>query len=149
MLGDTAVAVHPDDERYADLVGKTIALPLMDREIPIIADQGVDPTFGTGAVKVTPAHDPNDFEIGRRHDLAMINIFTRNAEVNENGGPYAGLDRYEARERVKAELEERGLFRGSESITHNVSISQSIIKMTINVSSIWCILHMRSQKSLE
>ena len=96
MLGDTAVAVHPDDPRYKDLVGKTVVLPLMDREIPVIADGIlVDPKFGTGCVKVTPAHDPNDYEVGLRHQLEMINILTPDGHINANGGPYQGLDRLE------------------------------------------------------
>ncbi len=105
MLGDTGVAVNPRDHRYRHLVGKTAVLPLLGRELPIIADDYVDPEFGTGIVKVTPAHDPNDFEMGRRHGLPEINIFTPEARVNENGGPYAGLDRYEARNAVVRDLE--------------------------------------------
>lgn len=125
MLGDTAVAVHPDDERYTALVGKRLAHPFFpDRELSVIADDMVDREFGTGAVKVTPAHDPNDFEMGKRHDLGFINIFTLDATVNENGGAYRGLDRYEARKRVKADLAERGLDRGAEPITHAVAISE-------------------------
>ncbi len=109
MLGDTCVAVHPDDERYADLVGATVVLPLLGREIPIVADAYVDPTFGTGAVKVTPAHDPNDFEIAERHGCERINILTADARITEAGGPYAGLDRYEARKRVVDDLQSQGL----------------------------------------
>ncbi|HVM20702.1 MAG TPA: valine--tRNA ligase [Egibacteraceae bacterium] len=120
MLGDTAVAVHPDDERYRHLVGSTVVLPLLDREIPVIADDHVDPAFGTGAVKVTPAHDPNDYEIGRRHDLETIDVMTDEARININGGPYAGLDRFEARERVKADLDQRGLLVRVEERTHSV-----------------------------
>jgi valyl-tRNA synthetase len=105
MLGDTAVAVNPRDHRYRHLVGGTAVLPLLGREMPVIADDFVDPDFGTGIVKVTPAHDPNDFEMGRRHGLEEINIFTPEAVVNENGGPYAGLDRYEARNAVVRDLE--------------------------------------------
>ncbi len=90
MLGDTAVAVHPEDERYADLIGKTVLLPLLNREIPIIADEYVDRAFGTGVVKITPAHDFNDFEVGPRHDLTGINILDESGMINENGGPYAG-----------------------------------------------------------
>ncbi|MCX5681250.1 MAG: class I tRNA ligase family protein, partial [Candidatus Omnitrophica bacterium] len=92
MLGDTAVAVHPTDLRYKDLVGKKLILPLINREIEIIADSIIDPQFGTGAVKVTPAHDPNDFNIGKRHNLTFINIFENNASLNENAGPFKGLD---------------------------------------------------------
>ncbi|MDY6796489.1 MAG: valine--tRNA ligase [Actinomycetota bacterium] len=105
MLGDTAVAVNPRDHRYHQLVGKTAVLPLLGRELPVIADDFVDPEFGTGIVKVTPAHDPNDFEMGKRHDLEEINIFTPEAVVNEGGGPYAGLERYEARNAVVRDLE--------------------------------------------
>jgi valyl-tRNA synthetase len=115
MLGDSAVAVHPDDERYKHLIGKTVIIPLVQREIPIIADPIlVDPQFGTGAVKVTPAHDPNDYAAGLRHGLAMINILNPDGTINANGGPYAGLDRYEARERVTADMEKLGLFEGRE-----------------------------------
>ncbi|MGE4343138.1 MAG: valine--tRNA ligase [Geoalkalibacter sp.] len=109
MLGDTAVAVHPDDERYADLVGKSIMLPLVDREIPIIFDEYVDSEFGSGAVKITPAHDFNDFEIGKRHGLEFINIFDESGRINENGGAYQGQDRMEARKAVVADLEAAGL----------------------------------------
>jgi valyl-tRNA synthetase len=124
MLGDTAVAVHPEDGRHAALVGRALAHPFFpERELRVIADAAVDREFGTGAVKVTPAHDPNDFEMGRRHALASINIFELDATVNEHGGPYRGLDRYQARERVKADLSERGLARGTEEVTHAVAIS--------------------------
>jgi valyl-tRNA synthetase len=109
MLGDSAVAVHPEDERYRDLIGKYAILPLMDREIPIIADEYVDREFGTGAVKITPAHDFNDFEIGKRHGLELINILDPCAKINDNGGRYQGLDRYAAREEVVKDLEELGL----------------------------------------
>jgi valyl-tRNA synthetase len=120
MLGDTGVAVHPDDERYAHLVGRTVVLPLMDREIPVVADDHVDPEFGTGAVKVTPAHDPNDYEIGQRHDLEVIDVMTDEAAINEAGGPYAGLDRLEARRRVKADLDALGLLVKVEEREHSV-----------------------------
>ncbi|MDT8441991.1 MAG: valine--tRNA ligase [Desulfuromonadales bacterium] len=109
MLGDTAVAVHPDDERYADLVGQNVRLPLVDRLIPVIADEYVDREFGTGVVKITPAHDFNDFEVGRRHGLEEINIFDESGVVNAHGGPYAGQERYEARANVVADLEKLGL----------------------------------------
>ena len=109
MLGDTAVAVHPEDERYLDLIGKTVMLPLTDREIPVIADAYVDKEFGSGAVKITPAHDFNDFEMGKRHNLENINILDDSGRVNEQGGAYCGLDRYEARKKVVADLEARGL----------------------------------------
>ncbi len=120
MMGDTAVAVHPDDERYKHLVGKTLILPLMNREIPIVADAYVDPAFGTGAVKITPAHDPNDFEVGQRHGLPVINIFDETATVNENGGKYCGMERYEARKAVVADLEAGGYLLRVEPHTHNV-----------------------------
>ncbi|OFW58920.1 MAG: valine--tRNA ligase [Candidatus Solincola sediminis] len=120
MLGDTAIAVNPRDERYKDMVGKTAILPLLGREMPVIADDFVDPEFGTGIVKVTPAHDPNDFEIGKRHDLPEINILTPDAKINENGGPYAGLDRYEAREAVLADLEKISYIQKVEKREHAV-----------------------------
>jgi valyl-tRNA synthetase len=109
MLGDTAVAVHPEDERYRHLVGKKVLLPLMNREIPIIADAYVDREFGTGAVKVTPAHDPNDFEMGQRHKLPQIDVMTEDGKMSAAAGPYAGLDRFDARSRVVADLEAQGL----------------------------------------
>jgi valyl-tRNA synthetase len=110
MLGDTAVAVHPDDERYKRLIGLHVALPLTDRQIPIIADEYVDPSFGTGCVKITPGHDFNDYAVGQRHQLPIINIFTADAKINDNGpDAYRGLDRFEARKRVVAALEEQGL----------------------------------------
>ena len=105
MLGDTAVAVHPDDERYRAISGRDVILPLLERRIPVIADAYVDREFGTGALKVTPAHDINDFEIGRRHGLDSVNIFNPDASINENGGPYAGLDRYEARKKIVEDLQ--------------------------------------------
>ena len=109
MLGDVAVAVHPEDDRYRHLVGRKLRLPLVGRELVVIADDFVDPAFGTGCVKVTPAHDPNDFEMGRRHGLAPVKVLDINGCINENGGAYAGLDRYEARKRVVADLEAQGL----------------------------------------
>ncbi len=120
MLGDTCVAVHPDDERYVALVGATVVLPLLGREIPIVADDFVDPAFGTGAVKVTPAHDPNDFEIGERHGCAKINVMAADATITEEGGPYVGLDRYEARKRVVADLEALGLLVKTDDHVHSV-----------------------------
>ena len=108
LLGDTAIAVHPDDERYKDIVGKMAILPLVNREIPIVADNYVDKEFGTGAVKITPAHDPNDFEVGKRHNLPEINIMNDDATINEKGGKYAGMDRYEARKAIVADLDEQG-----------------------------------------
>ena len=114
MLGDTAVAVNPDDERYRDLVGKYVLLPLVNRKIPIISDEHVDPEFGTGVVKVTPAHDFNDFEIARRHQLPRVNIFDKNAKVTEEAGAYKGLDRFEARKRILEDLEQLGLLEKEE-----------------------------------
>ena len=113
MLGDTAIAVNPKDQRYFHLHGKKVILPLLEREIPVIADDFADPEFGSGAVKVTPAHDPNDFQIGLRHNLPQINIMDDEARINENGGQYAGLDRYEAREKILHDLEHRGLAAGT------------------------------------
>jgi len=112
MLGDTGVAVNPNDERYKHLIGKTVILPLMNREIPIVADEYVDMEFGTGVVKMTPSHDPNDFEVARRTGLAFLNIFTEDAHVNENGGKYQGLERFAARKAILADLEEQGLLVG-------------------------------------
>ncbi|MDN5311631.1 MAG: valyl-tRNA synthetase [Thermoanaerobacteraceae bacterium] len=120
MLGDTAVAVNPEDERYRHLVGKTLILPVMGREIPIIADSYVDMEFGTGAVKVTPGHDPNDFEMGLRHDLPVINVMDENGHMNENAGKFAGLDRYECRKLILKELEEKGNLEKIEELSHSV-----------------------------
>lgn len=120
MLGDTAVAVHPEDERYSHLVGKTVILPLMNREIPVIADSYVEKDFGTGVVKITPAHDPNDFEVGLRHDLPLIDVMNDNATMNANAGPYEGLDRYEARKRIVDDLEKLGLLEKVKPHVHNV-----------------------------
>jgi valyl-tRNA synthetase len=120
MLGDTAVAVNPGDERYASAVGRTLVLPLVGREIPMVADDAVDPDFGTGAVKVTPAHDPNDFEIAGRHNLPAVDIFTESAVVNDNGGRFAGLARYAAREAVKSALAEEGLLDRVEAHRHAI-----------------------------
>ena len=112
MLGDTGVAVNPNDERYKHLIGKTVILPLMNREIPIVADEYVDMEFGTGVVKMTPSHDPNDFEVAKRTGLAFLNIFTEDAHINENGGKYQGLERFAARKAILADLEEQGLLVG-------------------------------------
>ena len=120
MLGDTAVAVHPDDDRYKDIVGKKLMLPIINREIPIIADAYVDREFGTGVVKITPAHDPNDFEVGKRHNLPEINLLNDDATINENGGKFCGMDRYAAREAIVKELDEMGLLVRIEDYTHNV-----------------------------
>ena len=120
LLGDTAVAVNPDDERYTNLVGKMLKLPLTDREIPVVADPYVDKEFGTGCVKITPAHDPNDFEVGRRHNLAEINIMNDDATINCPGSKYDGMDRYEARKAMVADLEAQGLLVKVEEHVHNV-----------------------------
>ena len=121
LLGDTAIAVHPDDERYKDIVGKMCKLPLTDREIPIVADYYVDKEFGTGAVKITPAHDPNDFEVGKRHNLPELNIMNDDATINEKyGGKYAGMDRYEARKAMVEDLKEQGYLVKVVPHSHNV-----------------------------
>ncbi len=120
MLGDTAVAIHPEDERYLHLHGKKLRLPLLNREIPIVLDEWVSRDFGTGAVKVTPAHDPNDFALGERHHLPAINIMDDRAHINAEGGPYAGLDRYVARKKIVQDLEERELLAGVKDYTNNV-----------------------------
>ena len=120
MLGDTAVAVHPDDERYQHLVGKMLELPLCNRQIPVIADEYVDKEFGTGCVKITPAHDPNDFEVGKRHNLPEINIMNDDATINELGGKYAGMDRYEARKAIVEDLKEQGYLVKIKEHTHAV-----------------------------
>lgn len=120
MLGDTAVAVNPKDERYAGLIGKKVILPLVNREIPLIADDYVDMQFGTGAVKITPSHDPNDFEVAKRHDLPFVDIFDDSARINENGARYQSLDRYEAREAIVKDLQEAGYLLKIEDIDHAV-----------------------------
>ncbi|MDR1569339.1 MAG: valine--tRNA ligase [Oscillospiraceae bacterium] len=120
MLGDTGVAVHPGDKRYVDLIGKTVTLPIVNRELPVIADEYVDPAFGTGAVKMTPAHDPNDFEIAQRHGLRILNVMNDDGTMNENAGEYAGLPALEARAKIVAELERLGLLVKVEPYTHNV-----------------------------
>ncbi len=122
MLGDTAVAVHPDDERYQRFIGKHVMLPLMNREIPVIADTYVDREFGTGVVKITPAHDPNDFEVGKRHNLPEIDVMTNDAHMSAAAGKYAGLDRFEARARVVSDLEALGLLERIEDISHAVGV---------------------------
>jgi valyl-tRNA synthetase len=123
MLGDTAVAVNPDDSRYQSLIGKTVTLPIMRRKIPIIADELVDPAFGTGCVKVTPAHDPNDFEMGKRHNLPFINILHKDGTLNENAGEFAGQDRFVARNQVVQRLEEEGFLVKVEDYLHTVPYS--------------------------
>nr|WP_290668539.1 valine--tRNA ligase [Ardenticatena sp.] len=124
ILGDTAVAVHPEDERYRQYVGRTVLVPILNREIPVIADEYVDREFGTGALKVTPGHDPNDYEIGRRHNLPIINIMNSDATLNENAGPYAGLDRFEARKQLWADMEAAGLTIKTERHMQRVPRSQ-------------------------
>ena len=120
MLGDTAVAVNPEDDRYKDLIGKELMLPLMNRKLPIVADSYVDMEFGTGVVKITPAHDPNDFEVGKRHNLPEVNVLNDDATINENGGKFKGMDRYEARKAIVKELDEMGLLVKIEDHVHNV-----------------------------
>ena len=120
MMGDTGVAVNPEDERFKDLVGKTCILPIMNREIPIVADEYVELGFGTGAVKMTPAHDPNDFEVGLRHNLEIIRVIGDDGRINENGGPYNGMDRYECRKQIVKDLEEQGYLVKTEPYNHNV-----------------------------
>ena len=120
MMGDTAVAVHPEDERYTHLVGKTLILPIMNREIPVIADEYVEREFGTGCVKITPCHDPNDFEVGKRHNLEEILVIDEHGCINENGGKYVGLDRYEARKQLVADLEKEGYLLEIRDHKHNV-----------------------------
>ena len=124
MLGDTAVAVHPEDERYKHLIGKTVILPLMNKEIPVIADEYVDMEFGTGAVKITPAHDPNDFEVGLRHNLPMPRVMNDDGTINELGGKYSGLDRYEARKQIVKDLEEQGYLVNIKDHDHSVGHCQ-------------------------
>ena len=120
MLGDTAVAVNPEDDRYRDIIGKKLMLPIINREIPVVADSYVDMEFGTGVVKITPAHDPNDFEVGKRHNLPEVNILNDDASINENGGKFCGMDRYEARKAIVKELDEMGLLVRIEDYSHNV-----------------------------
>lgn len=120
MLGDTALAVNPEDKRYKDLIGRKVMLPIMNRPIPIVGDEHADMEEGTGVVKITPAHDPNDFEVGQRHNLPMINIMNDDATINENGGAFEGMDRYAARDAIVKQLDEMGLLVGIEDLTHNV-----------------------------
>ncbi len=120
LLGDTAIAVNPKDERYKDIVGKTVLLPLVNREIPVVADSYVDMEFGTGVVKITPAHDPNDFEVGARHDLPIINVLTEDAKIVDDYPDYAGMDRYEARKKIVEDLEKGGFLVKTEEHEHNV-----------------------------
>jgi len=120
MLGDTAVAVNPEDDRYKSIIGRKVLLPIVNREIPIVADSYVDMEFGTGVVKITPAHDPNDFEVGKRHNLPVINIMNDDATINKNGGKFEGMDRYEARKAIVEELDKMGLLVRIEDYSHNV-----------------------------
>ena len=120
LLGDTAIAVNPNDDRYKSVIGKTVTLPLVNKEIPIVADEYVEMDFGTGVVKITPAHDPNDFEVGLRHNLPIINVFTEDAHINENGGKYVGMERYEARKAIVADLDAGGYLVKVEPMHHNV-----------------------------
>ena len=120
MLGDSGVCVNPNDERYKDIVGKMVILPLVNKEIPVVADDYAEMDFGTGCVKMTPAHDPNDFEVGLRHNLEVIRVLDDNGKVNENGGKYEGLDRYEARKQIVADLEAGGYLVKVEPYSHNV-----------------------------
>ena len=138
MMGDVAVAVNPDDERYKDIVGKTLVLPLQGRHIPIIADQYVDPEFGTGMVKITPAHDPNDFEVGNRHNLERINTMNEDATMNANAGKYEGLDRFEARKAIVSDLEEQGYMLKIEPIIHSVGHSERTgVQVESRLSTQW------------
>ncbi|MBP0969015.1 MAG: valine--tRNA ligase [Oscillospiraceae bacterium] len=120
LLGDTAVAVNPNDERYKDAVGKTVILPIVGKEIPVVADDYVEMDFGTGVVKITPAHDPNDYEVGMRHNLEIVNVLNEDATINENGGKYCGMDRYECRKQIVKDLEEGGFLVSVEPYKHNV-----------------------------
>lgn len=124
MLGDTAVAVHPEDERYQALIGKKVILPLVNKEIPIIADEYVDQEFGTGVVKITPAHDPNDFEVGNRHDLPRVNVMNDDGTMNDLAGTYAGMDRFVARKQIVKDLEALGRLIKIEKMVHSVGHSE-------------------------
>lgn len=138
MMGDVAVAVNPSDERYKDLVGKEVVLPLQGRHIPIIADQYVDPEFGTGMVKITPAHDPNDFEVGNRHNLERINTMNDDATMNENAGKYCGLDRFEARKEIVSDLQDQGYMINIEPIVHSVGHSERTgVQVEARLSTQW------------
>ena len=124
ILGDTAVAVHPEDERYQKYVGRKVVVPMLGRQVPVIADDYVDRAFGTGALKITPGHDPNDYAIGQRHGLPLISMLDKEARVNENGGPYTGMDRFEARKKLWADMEAAGLVIKEEAYLLNVPRSQ-------------------------
>jgi valyl-tRNA synthetase len=151
MLGDTGVAVHPDDERYKHLIGKKVSLPLMNREIPIVADEAVERDFGTGAVKITPAHDPNDFELGRRHKLPEIDVMTEDAHMNAAAGAYAGMDRFDARKRIVEDLKAQGFLERVENHSHAVGICDRC-KTVIEprVSTQWfCKMNSMAEKAIE
>ncbi|GHP12598.1 valine--tRNA ligase [Lentilactobacillus fungorum] len=138
MMGDTAVAVNPSDERYKQLVGKKVIVPLVNREVPIIADQYVDPDFGTGMVKITPAHDPNDFKVGNRHDLPRINTMNEDATMNENAGKYQGMDRFEARKAMVADLKAQDLVLSIDPIVHSVGHSERTgVQVEARLSTQW------------
>lgn len=138
MMGDVAVAVHPDDERYKEIVGKTLTLPLQGRQIKIIADEYVDPEFGTGMVKITPAHDPNDFAVGNRHNLERINTMNDDASMNANAGKYEGMDRFEARKAIVADLDAAGYLLRVEPITHSVGHSERTgVQVEARLSTQW------------
>lgn len=151
MLGDTGVAVNPNDDRYKDIIGKTVTLPIMEREIPIIADELVDPSFGTGCVKVTPAHDPNDFEMGKRHDLPFINIMNKDGSLNENAGVFAGQDRFEARKNVVKRLQQEGVLVKIEDYSHSVPYSdRGKVPVEPLLSTQWYVkIQPLAQKTLE
>ncbi len=138
MFGDTAVAVNPDDERYKALVGKEVLLPLTDRKIPIIADQHVDMEFGTGLVKITPAHDPNDFLVGNRHNLARINVMNDDGTMNENAGEFNGMDRFAARKAIVQKLDDEGYLLRTDPIVHSVGHSErSGVQVEPRLSTQW------------
>lgn len=151
MLGDTAVAVHPDDERYQDLIGKKVILPLVNKEIPIIADTYVDMEFGTGVVKITPAHDPNDFEVGNRHDLPRVNVMNEDGTMNELAGKYAGMDRFEARKAVVDDLKEIGRLIKIDTMTHSVGHSERTgVVVEPRLSTQWFVkMQPLAQKAIE
>ncbi|MGG6293463.1 valine--tRNA ligase [Leptolyngbya sp. AN02str] len=151
MLGDTAVAVNPNDERYTALVGKTLRLPIMNREIPIIADEYVDASFGTGCVKVTPAHDPNDFEMGKRHNLEFINLMNKDGSMNDHAGPFVGLDRFEARKQVVARLQDEGFLVRVEDYKHTVPYSdRGKVPVEPLLSTQWFVkIHPLADKALD
>ena len=129
MLGDTGVAVHPEDERYKHLIGKTVILPIVGREIPIVADDYVDKEFGTGVVKITPAHDPNDFEVGNRHNLERILVMNEDGTMNELAGKYNGMDRFECRKQIVKDLQEAGVLVEIEPHMHSVGHSERTVQL--------------------